>query len=283
MGDDLMETGIVDPTRSLPANVAVSCSSGWRLVTGQKRGSHHEAMGMSCEDSYRAAILPPDVLLIAVADGAGSVRYAELGANTVSQCSLEYLRSRISATQIAPDAAAAESMLREAMAAALEGVQAEASALDVMVRELSSTLILVIGRRDFVAVAQVGDGAAIITDEQEKIIALTTPKTGEYINEITFLTSSEAIQKAQLKIWQGRACGLAAFSDGLQMLCLKWPEYLPHEPFFAPLFRFVASASDDSQIVSEIAQFLSSTRIREFTDDDLTLVLASARDTANES
>jgi serine/threonine protein phosphatase PrpC len=283
MGDDLMRTAAVDQAGSLPADVAVSCSNGWRLVTAQKRGSHHEAAGTNCEDSYRTATLSPDVLLIAVADGAGSVRYPDLGSNTVSQHSLDHLCSRIGETQAVPTVASAEGMLLEAMAAALEAAQTEAAALGVTVRELSSTLILIIARRDFVAVAQVGDGATIIADEQGKITALTTPKTGEYINEITFLTSSEAVEKAQIKVWQGRASGLAAFSDGLQMLCLKWPEYLPHEPFFTPLFRFVATASDDTQIASEIAQFLSSTRIRELTDDDLTLVLASTRDTANES
>ena len=76
---------------------------------------------------------------------------------------------------------------------------------------------------------------------------------------------------------------MAAFSDGLQLLCLKWPECVPHEGFFSPLFNFIRRMSDEVQAGQELVSFLGSERIKELTDDDLTLVLASVTGVGDES
>jgi hypothetical protein len=132
-----------------------------------------------------------------------------------------------------------------------------------------------IARPELIAVTQVGDGATVVADQKGGIVALTVPPPCEYINEATFLTSADAMRAAQTTVWQGRAGQLAAFSDGLQLLCLKWPECLPHEAFFSPLFRFISTTSDEVRASRELKSFLGSERVKERTDDDLTLILAS--------
>jgi hypothetical protein len=108
-------------------------------------------------------------------------------------------------------------------------------------------------------------------------MALATPQSGEYVNETTFLTSPEALQTAQVGVWRGMPRYIAAFSDGLQMLALKMPAGLPHAPFFTPLFRFVASMTDATDAQDQLATLLRSPRVREHTDDDVTLLLAARR------
>jgi hypothetical protein len=226
-------------------------------------------------------MLSPDVLVIAVADGAGSAKYAEAGADLAVSCGIGHLCTRLAEAGNVLDETALKNFLYEGMAAAKKAVEAEAATRQVSAHDLATTLILVIARPEFIAVAQVGDGATVITTQTGKIAALTLPPVGEYINEATFITSTESLRTAQITVWHGRATHLAAFSDGLQLLCLTWPEGLPHEAFFSPLFRFVETTVDEVEAGHELVRFLSSEQIRELTDDDLTLVLASLTDCAN--
>jgi hypothetical protein len=154
-------------------------------------------------------------------------------------------------------------------------IEAEAPVRDVKIRDLATTLILLMAAPELVAAAQVGDGATVLGDHEGEIVALTTPQNGEYINETTFLISPGALETVQVKVWRGAAAHVAAFSDGLQMLALKMPEGIPHAPFFSPLFRFVATMTNQIEAQEQLASFLRSPRVRARADDDLTLLLAA--------
>jgi hypothetical protein len=64
-------------------------------------------------------------------------------------------------------------------------------------------------------------------------------------------------------------------SDGLQMIALKMPSREPYPGFFAPLFDFVADTKDGDEAQEQLLSFLKSPRVKEKTDDDLTLLLAA--------
>lgn len=66
-------------------------------------------------------------------------------------------------------------ILKKGLLAALAAVKEKANQLDVSVRDLASTLILVVTTGNLVAAAQVGDGAAVIGDRSGNIIPLTIP------------------------------------------------------------------------------------------------------------
>jgi hypothetical protein len=254
---------------------------GWQFAAAQKRGTSHEATGEVCQDSYCLAMPSPEALVIAIADGAGSAKYADVGAGLAASRGVEQLCSRLAENGGLTSEEHLKGILRGGLAAAREAVEAEAAARQAGAHDLATTLILMIARPELIAVSQIGDGATVVADEAGEILALTLPPEGEYINETTFLTSADALSTAQTILWRGRAAQLAAFSDGLQLLCLKWPERLPHEPFFAPLFNFIKATGDEAQAGRELAGFLGSERVRELTDDDLTLVLASVTDSSD--
>jgi len=177
---------------------------------------------------------------------------------------------------VASDAeeAACKSCLIEAVKAARAAVEAEASARGTTAGELACTLLVAIVRPDFIAAAQVGDGAVVAADGDGEVFSLTTPSSGEYLNETTFLTCTAALD-LQLGVWRGPLAHWAMLTDGLQMLALRMPEGAPHAPFFAPLFKFLANQPDPAQAQALLADFLRSGRVRERTDDDLTLILAT--------
>lgn len=256
--------------------------TGWRLAAARKRGTSHEAMGKVCQDAYAFAMPSPEVLVVAVADGAGSALYADVGASLAASAGVGSLCEHLAGCDTDLDNASLKNILREGLVAAKQAVEAGAAAMSVSASDLATTLILLIARPELIAVTQVGDGATVIADPEGGLVALTSPQAGEYINETTFLTSADALRTAQATVWWGQAGQLAAFSDGLQLLCLEWPECLPHEAFFSPLFEFISAASDDVQAGLELKSFLGSERVKELTDDDLTLVLASVTGCSDE-
>ena len=91
----------------------------------------------------------------------------------------------------------------------------------------------------------------------------------------TTLISPDALGTAQIAVRRLSVAHVAVISDGLQMLALKMPRGVPHEPFFSPLFRFVAEVDDEAVAAEQLESFLRSQRVRDRTDDDLTLLLAA--------
>jgi hypothetical protein len=178
---------------------------------------------------------------------------------------------------VASDAqeAACKTCLIEAFKFAGAPVESKASALGTAARELACTLLVAIARPDFIAAAQVGDGAVVGANGDGDLFPLTTPTSAEYLNETTFLTSPNALEALQIRTWRGPLAHWAMLTDGLQMLALKMPEGAPHRPFFAPLFKFLADQPDPAQAKTLLDDFLRSGRVRQRSDDDMTLILAT--------
>ena len=242
----------------------------WTVSATSVCGSSHEKLGMPCQDAYHWALSKSNTLIAAVADGAGSAKHSDIGAQLAAQTAVETLAAE-------PDLELSDntyqSTLTNALKKALGAVKKEAKTQGVKPRELASTLIILMATTNAVAVAQIGDGAAVIQTANGEQIALTTPDSGEYINQTTFLISPNALKTAQQHIFHGPITHVALFSDGLQMLALQMPFGKPHTPFFSPLFNFISKAGENGQ--NQLTSFLQSPRVRERTDDDLTLLLAA--------
>ena len=218
------------------------------------------------------------LLVAAVADGAGSAPLAEVGAVVSSRAAVESACAQLAAGLVPDDEDGWHGLLSLTCSDARAAVEQEAARRSVSPRDLASTLIVVVAAPGLVAAAQVGDGAAVAADPAGGLTALTAPDTGEYLNETTFLISPGALEGLQLRLWRGDVAHVALFSDGLEMLALKMPEGTPHGPFFAPLFRFVGGMADTEAAGTELAAFLGSARVRQRTDDDVTLLLAARTD-----
>jgi serine/threonine protein phosphatase PrpC len=220
-------------------------------------------------------VLPGDIFVAAVADGASSAALGEVGARIAAWTAAATVRL---CQQKAPWPEGEEAWrlcLIEAITTARVAVAAEAIARQVGIRELATTLILMVATSALVAVMQVGDGAVVVGDGNGNLVSLTVPQGGEYANETTFLISPMALATAQLRFWHGTPVYLAAFSDGLQRLVLKMPSGTPHGPFFWPLFHFLARVTPAQEAQTQLETLLRSQRVGARTDDDITLVLAT--------
>jgi hypothetical protein len=248
-------------------------SFNWQVVAASVIGTSHEKRSQPCQDAHCWRILPNGVLAAAVADGAGSAALAEVGAKIAVEAVVETISQQ--QERLPQNDDEWQVFLTASLQVARAQVEAEAAVREVAVRDLACTLIAVVATPELIAVAQIGDGAAVAGDSAGNAIALTVPPCGEYINETIFLISPNAIETAQFQVLREKLRHLAVFSDGLQMLALKIPEGTPHGPFFAPLFRFSGEWKEEEDAKQQLESFLRSPRVSERTDDDLTLLLAT--------
>ena len=247
----------------------------WRVVAAAVRGTSHQKWQQPCQDAHYWGTVHDDVLVAAVADGASSAALGKVGATLAVCAAATTVCARHQHTVCPENDAGWRQWLVDAMRTAQATVVAEAQARQVTVRELATTLILVVVMPTRVAVAQVGDGAVVVSDMAGNLIPLTVPQHGEYPNATTFLISPNALATAQVGVWRGSPKHVVAFSDGLQRLALKMPDGHPHAPFFLPLLRFVETVPEAREAQAQVEAFLCSQRVRDRTDDDVTLFIGS--------
>jgi hypothetical protein len=251
---------------------------GGRLASASVCGAGHEKTGLPCQDAHCWQELMPGLVVVAVADGAGSAPLSQVGAETAAAAAVAQVESR---AELWHDGGGSDDhwqgLLAETVLSARTAVEKEAVTRSASVADLATTLILVVAGRDFVAATQIGDGAVVIQDAVS-MVSLVRPAATEYLNETVFLTSANALHSQQTVIWRGSPSHLAVLSDGLQMAALRMPSGDPHPGFFKPLFQYLSQQDDTAAAGQALRDFLSSPRLRQRTDDDVTLVMGALID-----
>ncbi len=227
----------------------------WRALGASVAGSGHRARGVGCEDASAVEVLADGSLLIAVADGAGSAPRASEGSWRAVAAATEAMRAGVPLDDVMCGA-------RRALAPIGD---------DERLGDFATTLLVVRASADRIETAQVGDGAVVVRRGGE-LEVLAPDEKGEYLNETVFLTSDSWAEHLRVACVDGDGVdGVAALTDGLQLVALDLSTGVPHAPFFAPFFSFVAEDGD----VAQLESFLGSDRVGERTDDDVTLVVAA--------
>ncbi|MBW4615408.1 MAG: protein phosphatase 2C domain-containing protein [Desmonostoc vinosum HA7617-LM4] len=247
----------------------------WRVLAASVCGTSHLKNKQLCQDAHHWQVLSDNVLVAAAADGAGSASDGKVGAMVAVETAIETICRKQVTKDTLVDDEQVRSLLTQAILAARKAVENEAAAGRKQPQDLATTLIVMLATPEVVAVAQIGDGLAVAKDSAGNLLALTTPDSGEYINETTFLTSPNALDTAQMRLWREDIVNVGILTDGLQMLALNMVVGEPHKPFFFPLFDFVANAENKTMAKEQLVKFLRSERITQRTDDDLTLIIAA--------
>jgi len=268
--------------------VVTDSPDSWRLVGASVAGTRHQTLGRVCEDTHGYRYLADGSVALSVADGAGSAaRAAEASARAV-HAALEAVEAAYSGGDDLADPARQEALLRHAIQAARSALiqrtlptddepergdgPVDFVALDERLRELATTFLLAVASRHGIAVVQIGDGAVVVSDREGVLRVVTKPAHGEYLNETTFLTADDFLDKAQFFVSTDEEIrAVAILTDGLEMVALNRATGEPHPPFFRPLWDFAGQPDAREE---ELVRFLSSDRLKPYTDDDKTLVLA---------
>ena len=250
-----------------------------QVFGGKVTGSSHEAKGLPCQDAFRFEKTDFGTVIIAVADGLGSAENSDIGADIAVNSAVKRIKSLFEEHERYEVPAAAlmknRDIIREAFYSARESLETYAKTNGLQLKTLACTLIVAFNDGDFLNTGHIGDGA-VTADTGGKISIVSTPADSEYVNEVTPLTSGNIDENLRINENVPKTGIFAVFTDGCQRAFLKrTPEgYIPYEPFFRPLFSYLAELSDEDEGSGQIENFLASEKMADNSDDDKTLVIA---------
>lgn len=182
----------------------------WKTINYEVRGRGHEKNGLPCQDRT-LTIHRNGVTVIALADGAGSAKHSEIGAQTtviaVSNLLAEQFTRLIQNNSGAQVKQLIEATIQEALTE-------QQQALNCEYKDLASTLLTVAIKDDQFIVIHVGDGVIGYIKNDELLVA-SSPENGEFANTTVFVTSSSMTQSMKLLKGQLKEItGFVLMSDG---------------------------------------------------------------------
>jgi Protein phosphatase 2C len=241
----------------------------WRSIGARATGTSHAGDGSPCQDAFSFVSLNDDLVAIAVADGAGSAPFSASGAELATSRAVQYLRNV--ADLVIDDPSTWPPAIRGAFEAARGSVMDFGQARGIEVRQLATTLQVVLLGRSACCYGRIGDGGGV-GRRDGTLVPLSPPPGNLFPNETTFLTTAGSEPDVFFHADELSDC--AIFTDGIQPLAMHLSQWKPHDPFFGPLFEFLRTSPDTSLAQDDLGAYLGTERFDRRTDDDRTLVIA---------
>jgi len=242
--------------------------SAWSLEAHVACGTAHVAKSLPCQDSCAAKVIG-NRLFVAMADGAGTARLADVAASRAVEKSMELAEQWLAkpfVTKLKKPLLLTANLVRATL---------EELAIERMCRleDLATTYLLAVAETHFVAAVHVGDGALVVRDADDETRSICwSDREGKAANVTTFLTARDYYRHLKVRTFYGNVAGVAAMTDGVELQCVGWRDGLCRPKFFTPLFRWMAGLPEDAR-AAEIRSLVESD-CRRKTSDDCTLVVA---------
>jgi hypothetical protein len=253
----------------------------WRYAAARATGSSHLKSGLPCQDRFACNVVEGDILVLAIADGAGSASMADRGAEIIVETVVHLVSEDIKSERTN-----LSDILSKAASKARESLFLIAHEKAVETHELASTLLAaVVGPYGGVAL-QVGDGVIVVKEGEDRWCWVIWPQRGEFINTTRFLTDEDAWDYLQIVPLKETVTDIALMTDGLEHLALDYGNKVIFDPFFDGIFRPLLSTEGVGEIIhlsAELVSFLSSERMVARTDDDVSFIMATRRPQPNKS
>ena len=252
----------------------------WRTAYASVVGTSHARTGAPCQDAGCCRLVKAhdgrDILLAAVADGAGSAKRSEAGAAIAVDMFLEEFGEAV-ATDPHLHGLDQEFVI-DWLDSARDCISARAAAEGLEPRDFACTfLAAVVGPSDFVCF-QIGDGAIVVSDQEIGAYSCVFwPQHGEFANTTNFITQDRVEEVLMFERSERVIQEIALFSDGIERLVLDLSAKSVHAPSLQPIFGWLAGtepAAPNGPAAALVA-YLGSEHVNRRTDDDKTLVMAT--------
>jgi len=278
----------------------------WKYAAISVPGDRHIRTMTPCADVSAAMWHEgTESLILVAADGAGSAQHAAEGATMAVDTVVTHVPRLLDELNGPIDTAARlDAMVVDAVRVARERIERAAretahagpsdrvdhdhggAATDPLrgrsVDGFATTLLVVVLTPRHLAAVQVGDGYVVRITEQEEFLRLFQPARGRFANETSFITSlasfDDLVARGQVQtrvLDANGTTGVALITDGLEPIAMDMRAGgVPHPPFFAGLLD-AFSRYDPPTFAAHVERYLRrSPKVRERSDDDMTLVLA---------
>lgn len=255
---------------------------GWKAIARYVTGTSHQEQKIPCQDCGNYRIFK-DVIVGAVADGAGSAKYSHFGSELAVETALKYLSriseypqkrkrfwEKFSQPLSEPEA---KHLFTKTVNHVIAELKKQAKNKDYSVNDLACTLLVFVATPEWVAAMQIGDGFIVMGSQNAKYQMLFKPDKGEFFNETTFVTSVNALEEMQVQVISEKQEFICASTDGLEKVAIRFSDWQPFPPFFKPLEAYLRETEQPENNDQYIIDFLKSGRLNARTDDDKTLLL----------
>ena len=241
----------------------------WKIVKSAVTGRGHISQNLPCQDKV-FSLKAKGVQAAALADGAGSAVYSHFGAEIVAEETCRLLTECFEAFYNEDNVG---KVGQELLHHLREKLELRAEELEGSMRDLASTLLFVAVAKDRYILGHLGDGVIGYMKNGDLKVA-SYPDNGEFANETTFVTSSDALQalrlmKGELKDIQG----FVLMSDGTEagLYDKRRKELAPVLRKIMGLMSMVSVADIQRMLQDSMEQV-----IRQKTKDDCSLVIVTA-------
>ncbi|MER5533602.1 PP2C family serine/threonine-protein phosphatase [Streptomyces mirabilis] len=254
--------------------------SPWRVHGMSVEGYRHRRQGLPCQDAC-AYTVSPSVVVLVVADGAGSRPRSDEGSRLAVELAAEHFGRRAAAAADSGPAAAVRELLVDAFHDVTK-VFLDTTGADAP--DFATTLTVVVLAPDWLGHLTLGDGFVVVragTEDGERQFHLLpqAAEASEYSNETVFLTSPDAAR------WVRTDCvsdpgidGVLLSTDGLVQAALNRSgsgAQSPNASFADAVFRSLDTPGPVSENAHEgLAALLRSDRLTALNADDKTLLRA---------
>ncbi|MDE6020022.1 MAG: protein phosphatase 2C domain-containing protein [Ruminococcus sp.] len=238
----------------------------WKIAGASIIGSSHIKNLSPCQD-FIHSLTRNEVSCISLADGAGSYKYSDIGAEISCKAITEYFTSEF-------DRFLSMSAL-EIKQFIIHGIRTrlgrKARVLDTTKVELSSTLLFVAIKGHNFIIGHIGDGV-ICGDIDGNLVLLSNPENGEFANTTYFVTSRN--YKEHFRIYRGNVTAFKSFflmSDGAAEALFHKKEHI-----FSPALKIFASWLDKhhSEDVDKAIKNNMEKLFPKHTSDDCSIIIA---------
>lgn len=269
----------------------------WRAVVRSAIGTGHQQEHHPCQD-YGGNRILNDVIMGAVADGAGSAKYSDIAAKLAVETTLNYLATSEAWLQKRnyswhslsqpPSETQVRRLFTKGVGKVRSTLQKQAAENGYAMDDLACTLLAFLATPQWIAAMQIGDGFIVVrrsmswkqavlandfTAPGEDYQLLFQPSKGEFANQTTFVTSLDALEEIQVRVVSGQYPFICVATDGLENVAIRLKDWTPFSPFFKPLEEYIQETAHPEQDDEYLVNFLTSERLSERTNDDKTLLL----------
>jgi hypothetical protein len=269
----------VDVINSTEREWGALASGTFRASFATVVGPAHVRRGAGCDDAAAAGV--SGALLVAVVcDGAGSAAHGGEGARTVAPAFVEYVLHHACS---AADSIAMSGVVRDAVRQCRQLLEASAASSGVRLSSYATTLVACVSSPSVCLHAQIGDGALIAFDREDRAAYLGGGREQEYANETYFVTDRTwEYSLLTREIEQPRSALL--MTDGVMPFALDESRDTKTS-FCVPIVSFLRD-NDGETGAKALLRLLSRPEAEDLVYDDKTLLwldVASCPVTAHES
>ncbi len=240
----------------------------WHVMGASVAGESHLKTGRECQDSSDWLCID-DVVVLAVADGAGSRPLSAKGSSAAVQTVREH-GMNLASTGIDPTPGDWISAVFVDLNKALTRT---AAGDDVDVADYATTLAVAVITPKGTAIGQIGDSIAVVRRNRRHEVVAPAPRY-EYANETDFLTASDFASRLRTATFEpGQIDEIYLSTDGLRMKILKLATGEPYAPFFEDLATYIRAGNATPDSIRRILE-----TVNDQTGDDKSLAVAVFQD-----